>query len=195
MWPRVNSDQFSTRTSLSLSIPVPLSLSVSSALILSLHSQPYLWAWERNSGNIFPCETPSTSRGVWRHCIVSAGEKRNRARWGQILSTPKKQALSHTGFLPRWTAQNNPNVVGPKECERGINHTESKREAGLFLSVYADCLWAIKNKQRGNTTHTSPQRLPTDIHTTKNERALYHSETTELLGRWIDFFHSSCLVT
>lgn len=117
---------------LSLSIPVPLSLSVSSALILSLHSQPYLWAWERNSGNIFPCETPSTSRGVWRHCIVSAGEKRNRARWGQILSTPKKQPLSHTGFLPRWTAQNNPIVVGPKECERGINQRRAKGKRAFF---------------------------------------------------------------
>ncbi len=155
--------------------------------IPSLHSQPYLWAWERNSGNIFPCETPSTSRGVWRHCIVLVGEKRNRARWGQILSTPKKQPLSHTGFLPRWTARNNPIVVGPEECERGISRTESKREAGLFLSVYADCLWAIENKQRGNTTHAPPRQPPTDTHTIKSERALYHRETTKPLGCWIFF--------
>lgn len=44
----------------------PLTLTPSSALPR---------AWERNSGKIFPCEMPRSSRGVWRQCIVSTAKK------------------------------------------------------------------------------------------------------------------------
>lgn len=52
------------------------------------------------------------------HC--SRGKKRNRLWWGQFLLVPKKQALSHTDFLPHWTAQNNPRPTSKvKKKERG----------------------------------------------------------------------------
>lgn len=52
------------------------------------------------------------------HC--SSGKKRNRLWWGQFLLVPKKQALSHTDFLPHWTAQNNPRPSSKgKKKEKG----------------------------------------------------------------------------
>lgn len=64
-------------------------------------------AWERNSGNIFHVKC----RGPVEGCDASALfrlQKRNRLWWGQFLLVSKKQALSHTDFLPHWTAQSDP---------------------------------------------------------------------------------------
>lgn len=89
----------------------PLTLTPSSALPR---------AWERNSGNIFHVKC----RGPVEGCDASAlfqRQKRNRLWWGQFLLVPKKQALSHTDFLPHWTAQNNhrpTNLQSEKERKR-----------------------------------------------------------------------------
>ncbi len=81
------------------------------------------------------------SRGVTPvHC--SSGKKRNRLWWGQFLLVPKKQALSHTDFLPHWTAQNNPRPTSEaKKKER-----EGKRAVGevsLDLKTLSLCRLCI----------------------------------------------------
>lgn len=69
----------------------PLTLTPSSALP---------WAWERNSGNIFPCEMPRSSQGVWRHCIVPAAKKGTACdEANSCWSQKNRHFLTPTSFL------------------------------------------------------------------------------------------------
>ena len=69
----------------------PLTLTPSSALHRS---------WERNSGNIFPCEMPRFSRGVWRQCIVPAAKKGTACdEANSCWSQKNRHFLTPTSFL------------------------------------------------------------------------------------------------
>ncbi len=69
----------------------PLTLTPSSALPR---------AWERNSGNIFPCEMPRSSRGVWRQCIVQAAKKGTACdEANSCWSQKNRHFLTPTSFL------------------------------------------------------------------------------------------------
>lgn len=132
---------------------IPLSFSVSPSRPVGL-IPPSLGAefWEHFS----MWNSEGQCRGVTpRHC--SRCEKRNRAPWGQFLSAPKKQPLSHTVFLPPPdSSKQSQSVCGYEASAERANRVSEKeklnkkrrRKRFFFLLVYPDCLWAIENKQR-----------------------------------------------
>lgn len=88
------------------------------------------------------------SRGVTPvHC--SNSKKRNRLWWGQFLSVPKKQALSHTDFLPHWTAQNNPRPTS-KAKKKKREWKRAVGEVSMYLKRYSQSLrlriWSWKHR-------------------------------------------------
>lgn len=102
---------------------IPLSLFRSPSVLLALCLQ----AWERNSGNIFPCETARVSAGVWRHGIVPAVRRGTVRREANSCPLQKNSHfLTPLSFL-RQTAQNNPRVfVGTRYSDAGQKTSEQR---------------------------------------------------------------------
>ena len=77
----------------------------------ALSPSPHPWPYPEPGSGILGTFFHVKCRGPVEGCDASALFrllKRNCLWWGQFLLVSKKQALSHTDFLPHWTAQSDP---------------------------------------------------------------------------------------
>lgn len=149
--------------------PSPLTFPLPRGFPLYLHAPCLLPSkpWERNSGNLFPCETARVSTGVWRHGIVPAARRGTVRREANSCPLQKNSHfLTPLSFLEPDSSKQSQSVCGyevqrhrpedgrPARAGVGdaekLNYKRRRLRSLCFVSlVYPDCLWPIGSKQRG----------------------------------------------
>lgn len=150
-WRQVSTGHFAApRAAVTLRPPPP-------ALSPSPHPRPYPKAWERNSGNIFPCEMPRSSRGVWRQCIVPAAKKGTACdEANSCWSQKNRHFLTPTSFLigQHKTIPDQP----AKRKRKKEKEWEQQRER--WASVFSACAGCVSCSWKHSVFLNNLQKSP-----------------------------------